>query len=707
MEEEYCEPRNEWEDVKADEEDIGEINEEGDVLLTNGKEVRKHTYASTQTNSRRSAQYCDWRNRIRLLLTPTFRRKILPIIAMIVANYLYILTLEGCIGTEHRCVTKLRRQLNFFFTRGLSSVLIFAIFLNLSIYKKIHKVFGLLVLGNILFLCFIYDTGSTFQNHGGWNRMLFLPMFIIISLAIPLLIQLIKLIKRHPVIIPTLFSIIIVVSIILIRGRIKDSCVNWERGLGGSILDNSEPYCQIIKPEICYFPFMGRMFDFTYLLNTQCTGKDSQEIYNYVPEYVKNIGFPRTEYFTDRERRDNFNLANRSFKFQETILDNLIDLDDKNISDEIKHKTEIKLNFEDRANPRVIIDVKRNEDVANRAKQRSNNRKFGSVAKNTLIIFIDSVSRAHMYRTMPNTVKWLEKYYNNEDTNMESFQFFRFHSTKDFTVANLKPLYYGADADHQFELPPEPIEHLRLIYSEKGYVVGDSHNVCAAEGYEYTQDDWNLRLSRNDHEGVSLVCDPSFTNVNAYYSPFKGQNTVMRRCLYGKDSFDYVFEYGNQFWKEYKDQQKYLNLMFLDAHEATGHGSRYLDVPLANFLQNLDELEDTNILLLSDHGQRLSIVYLPDSPHSDQNLEYLLPLLFWVFPKNALTHSQRTALKENENSLIFNYDLHETLRQIAGNREKSWAKRFNYITYSLFEPIPHNRTGDDVAQNESLCDPIS
>ena len=27
---------------------------------------------------------------------------------------------------------------------------------------------------------------------------------------------------------------------------------------------------------------------------------------------------------------------------------------------------------------------------------------------NTLIIFIDSVSRAHMYRTMPKVMKWLD-----------------------------------------------------------------------------------------------------------------------------------------------------------------------------------------------------------------------------------------------------------------------------------------------------------
>ena len=326
-------------------------------------------------------------------------------------------------------------------------------------------------------------------------------------------------------------------------------------------------------------------------------------------------------------------------------MGNLIDLDDENISDEINHKTEIKLNLENRTNPRVIIDVKRNENVAARAKQRSTYRKFESVAKNILIIFIDAVSRAHMYRTMPKTVKWLEKYYNNEDRNIESFQFFRFHSTDDFTIVNLKPLYYGTDDIIEQLYPLYPF-HMRNVYLDQGYVVGGSHDLCSAEYYEYTSRDPTLIPVRNDHEGQSLFCDPSFTDPKAYYSMFKGVNTILRRCFMCLNS-------GTSSGRNTKTCRKYLNLMFVDAHEATGHGSRYLDIHLVNFLENLDELEDTAILLLSDHGQRLVSDFYSQSTNSDHFLEVLLPFLFFVFPKKALSHSQRTALKENENSLNF------------------------------------------------------
>ena len=47
--------------------------EDTDILITNVKAVRRPTNGSTQTNSR---SRLNWRNRIRLVLSPTIRRKI-------------------------------------------------------------------------------------------------------------------------------------------------------------------------------------------------------------------------------------------------------------------------------------------------------------------------------------------------------------------------------------------------------------------------------------------------------------------------------------------------------------------------------------------------------------------------------------------------------------------------------------------------------
>ena len=629
---------------------------------------------------------------------------ILPIILIIFSSYLYILTLEPCIGDEHYCVDYLTKKLNFFLNCGLFSGLIFAILINLSIFKIIHRIFVIIIIADLIFLCYVYDTGNSFRSHGGWNRSVYLPTFILLTLVILALVPLAKMIKKHPIILPSIIVIIIFIIAVYIHHRVKYSCQGWENGLKGVAMNTTEPYCQLIVPEICYFAVTGRLFDLTYILHMTCEGGKSEDIYDFIPKNAKRIGYPRTEYFTDAERFDYIN-ERGAFQFQRLVLNRLIDLDDEKVSKETKEKTEIRINVEDRKNPKVIIDLRRNETVVERAENNIKKRRFQPLAKNVIILFIDSISRAHMYRTMPNLVNWLEDRYENTNSSIktESFQFFRFHSTHSYTVVNLKPLYYGIEEDKEFDDPVYP-QHIRNDYKEQGYVLGGSFDLCVGEFYEYGGNDDSLNIGRKDHEGQSLFCDPSFTDPNSYYATFKGENSIVRRCLYGKDASQYTFQYANQFWEKYKDLPKYLELNFVDAHEATGHGSRYLDIYITQFLQGLGEYEETAILLLSDHGIRLSRLYYPDTNNTDQHREELLPLLFLILPKNMTTQEQRNALKHNENSLIYNFDLHETLQEIGGTNKESIARnKYNYTTYSLFEHIPPNRTGKDVNQQLSAC----
>ena len=170
----------------------------------------------------------------------------------------------------------------------------------------------------------------------------------------------------------------------------------------------------------------------------------------------------------------------------------------------------------------MIIYLKRNETTVKRAENYVKNRKRNPLVKNMLIIFIDSVSRAHMYRTMPKMTKWLEEHYKkDEDSESESYQFFRFHSTDSYTVVNLKPLYYGCGHEMAGIQDLHP-EHIKLSYMRQGYILGASHNLCAGEFYEYYKHDANLINGRHDHKGASFACGPSYTDVHGYWSIFRG-----------------------------------------------------------------------------------------------------------------------------------------------------------------------------------------
>ena len=59
-------------------------------------------------------------------------------------------------------------------------------------------------------------------------------------------------------------------------------------------------------------------------------------------------------------------------------------------------------------------------------------------------------------------------------------------------------------------------------------------------------------------------------------------NTI--RCLYGKQTIEHLYEYGEQFWKKYKENRKFLSILSNDGHEGTLEVLKYADNVIFNFL---------------------------------------------------------------------------------------------------------------------------
>ena len=64
-----------------------------------------------------------------------------------------------------------------------------------------------------------------------------------------------------------------------------------------------------------------------------------------------------------------------------------------------------------------------------------------------------------------------------------------------------------------------------------------------------------------DHEYSAPNCDPNIYTFG--YGLFSGENGILRKCLYGKDTFKYLIEYGKKFWEAYPDNKKFLRIMFM------------------------------------------------------------------------------------------------------------------------------------------------
>jgi hypothetical protein len=96
-----------------------------------------------------------------------------------------------------------------------------------------------------------------------------------------------------------------------------------------------------------------------------------------------------------------------------------------------------------------------------------------------------------------------------------------------------------------------------------------------------------IEINAADYESMGFACDPNYYNPSNPYDAKKGPFSTYRRCLYGRDTFEYVIEFGREFLATYKKEKKVLMLDFIDLREGTGEVIKYLDSPLAAFLREV------------------------------------------------------------------------------------------------------------------------
>lgn len=147
-------------------------------------------------------------------------------------------------------------------------------------------------------------------------------------------------------------------------------------------------------------------------------------------------------------------------------------------------------------------------------------------------------------------------------------------------------------------------------FKEAGFIVGHSMNTCTSCCLFRTQyQDMRPFFLEEPADHEMTMWDPSYINPKNYYDMQGGPNSAKRRCLYGDDTCSYVFDYGYQFLREYKDEKKFLYMEFTDSHEITSEVVQYLDDHFLDFLQKSEKEkmfdEDTVVFIMSDHGQHI------------------------------------------------------------------------------------------------------
>ncbi len=638
-----------------------------------------------------------------------FTKFLYGLILTILWIYFYVLSLKGCEEQQAICLKNQSYSDVIILGKILFTSAGVLFLLNVFILFKFTQKHWLIISLIIMYYLFYwYDTGADLAHHGSYNRVffyLFLAIFTFTSLTIYIFF---RSLINYPIktILITALSIFIIYT--KMNNFIYTSCNYWDKGFKDSKILNESNHCKIFTPHTCFLKITDNLFDVTALRGLNCAKdrnlwEEKNLLKKYLPDEFKDtkrLGFPRTETW-------NFFPESTLEFFNKNIFKSMIDMDKKDeeipggkISEKNKiiDDTEVYIDFsKENELPEVVIKVKKNETLIKERTEILEKNKNETLFKNVIFIYLDALSRNHFRRKLKKTFAWLEQFYDNskweeknfsEDNNQKfkdinsenkhnkkkdeteniyenysSYQFFKYHAVDFYTYANMIPGYFGV---HKFD---KYGTYYLYDYKKAGYVTGQSTNVCEREG-------WDLEMAfqpyldyaKYDHEFNAFYCDPNFSDPDSPYQFLKGAYSVIRKCMYGKDSGEFQIEYAKQFFDTYKDQNKVYRMIFSDAHEGTLEVVKYLDDMIHDFFEYLlvkGHLENSILLVMSDHGlSLLGPAYLSQS--RDWFNEVFLPSLFFVIPKNHENFKQiDETLKKNENKWITSFDINSSLRSFA------------------------------------------
>ena len=325
---------------------------------------------------------------------------------------------------------------------------------------------------------------------------------------------------------------------------------------------------------------------------------------------------------------------------------------------------------------------------------------------NINIVVLDSVSRQHFYRQLPNTVQELKRIHSNTQTKVLDFEMLQ--SLAPRTFPNMRAMFSGiVDVDSDDESHTYGLDSLFGKYSNLGYqtvlqedscwfdswgalITDNKHNMNALTTPDHYADRWQeiqhkLRNLPIDGYGLThFTCD-----VFMKYGKTNQFNYPPKVCFNGQFLPAYFLNYTLKFLKTVEAADSAYPV-FLYTHLNTGHemsGKRisYSDLILLDYIKKISQIKNTMTIFLSDHGPKttkFSQEYLAGRYEIGQ------ALMFILMPgdvQSFLGVEKMAALETNQFRLISHVDLFYTLMSLHSNKAAG-----------LFKPISLTRDCNDI-----------
>lgn len=348
---------------------------------------------------------------------------------------------------------------------------------------------------------------------------------------------------------------------------------------------------------------------------------------------------------------------------------------------------------------------------------------------NINLIMIDSLSRDHLFRSLPQTINTLENLKDYSSHIVLDFAYFQ--AIKLRTFESLLALFAGQVDIHvkpfgTYSMPyfPLPTEVLFSKFKDRGYKTLWLEDLCWKWEWGLVKDLRVLnksipyrRLWANFKESLqtALIDDLGITlasceilKSNKLNDPFHNAPAV---CFNGKYHHDYILEYLQSYQKrEHLLHKPLFSFTELDvSHEESGVRIQSLDSSLKKYITNIRELENTITVLFSDHGNTYGN-YIERS--TEAYVEGFNPFLIFIIPDKVartIGSIKMKRIKKNSQHLISMLDIHETLLSLINKsndkRDVNFTNKY-VIPQGLWGNIPSRRTCDDLPllmPNQCIC----
>ncbi|KAL5012301.1 hypothetical protein ScPMuIL_010852 [Solemya velum] len=364
---------------------------------------------------------------------------------------------------------------------------------------------------------------------------------------------------------------------------------------------------------------------------------------------------------------------------------------------------------------------------------------------NINVLFIDSVSRHHFYRSMPNSVNVFEnlnaRYMAADVDSVDAplvLDFRLLQSIKSRTFESFQAFFDGFVNPYvkpfgTLSNPPDPLKVHPLLSSFKqlGYHTLWLEDMCW---------EWEWGISKNigvvnkslDHQELwlkfkhalqkTLIDDmgSTFANcdilrANNVKDHFHGPNAV---CFNGRHQHEYHLEYLRNYQRTMIEMHlPYFSFNEINvAHEDTGLRIQTLDKDLAKYLHFASSQKNTLTMIFADHGNSYGSI-MDHTPEGQ--IELFHPMFFVIIPKlvrSFIGDVRMRNLIKNQNRLISILDMHYMLKAFNSksndyvshtqNHHKI-LKKFPIPPEGLLSEIPANRSCNDIPTimpNICLCE---